>query len=94
MVILVGIEQFQLDKAEPRVTPLLLFVFGAQLDAARLARLDIDLAAVPCLVLQLQLEPVPALFQLELLEQVLEGPLIRAEDLPTPTDAERKAPRT
>ncbi len=30
----------------------------------------------------------------ELLEQVLEGPLIRAEDLPTPTDAERKAPRT
>jgi hypothetical protein len=30
----------------------------------------------------------------ELLEQVLEGPLIRAEDLPTPIDAERKAPRT
>ena len=30
----------------------------------------------------------------ELLEQVLGGPLIRAEDLPTPTDAERKAPRT
>ena len=71
MVILIGIEQFQLDKTEPRVTPLLLFVFGAQLDAARLARLDIDLAAVPCLVLQLQLEPVPTLFQLELLEQVL-----------------------
>ena len=30
----------------------------------------------------------------ELIEQVLEGPLIRAEDLPTPIDAERKAPRT
>lgn len=29
----------------------------------------------------------------ELIEQVLEGPLIRAEDLPTPTDAERKAPK-
>ena len=29
----------------------------------------------------------------ELLDQVLDGPLILAEDLPTPTDAERKAPK-
>ncbi len=71
VVILVGVEQLQLDEAEPRVAVLLLFVFGAQLDAGRLARLDVHLAAVPCLVLQLEFEPVPALFELELLEQVL-----------------------